>query len=88
MPAYSDLLAADHGGSFRNVSTAPYTPHTPIPQPVSEEEGLAMLDEQAHARLGISGEEFLRRWDAGEYARAEQDRPAVAAVAMLIPLAR
>jgi len=47
-----------------------------------------MLDEQARGRLGVSAEEFLRRWDAGEYAAGEHDRPDVAVVAMLIPLAR
>jgi len=62
--------------------------HTPTPEPVTEQEGSAMLDEQARARLGISGEEFLRRWDAGDYAQPEHDQPAVAKVAMLIPLAR
>lgn len=55
---------------------------------VTESEGFAMLDEQARGRLGVSAEEFLRRWDAGEYAAGEHDRPDVAVVAMLIPLAR
>ena len=30
-------------------------------------EGRALFDRQAKKELGISGEEFLRRWDAGEY---------------------
>ena len=34
---------------------------------LSREEGRAFFDEQARKLLGISGEEFLRRWDAGEY---------------------
>lgn len=67
------------------MSTATYVP---IPEPVTEKEGLAILDEQAHARLGIPGDEFLRRWDAGAYAGPEGDRADVVKVAMLIPLAR
>ncbi len=31
------------------------------------EEAREIFDEQALYELGISGEEFLRRWDAGEY---------------------
>jgi hypothetical protein len=34
---------------------------------LSPEEGRQYFDEQARKRLGISGEEFLRRLDAGEY---------------------
>jgi hypothetical protein len=30
-------------------------------------EGRQLFDDQVRERLGISGEEFLRRWDAGEY---------------------
>lgn len=52
----------------------------------SREEGIEILDRAARQALGISGEEFLRRWDAGEYEESE-DR-AVARVAMLIPFAR
>jgi hypothetical protein len=34
---------------------------------LTPEEGHQFFDEQARRRLGISGEEFLRRLDAGEY---------------------
>ena len=30
---------------------------------VTPEEGLALFDQQARKTLGISGDEFLRRWD-------------------------
>lgn len=33
---------------------------------LTEEEAYDLFDRQAHLALGISGEEFLRRWDAGE----------------------
>jgi hypothetical protein len=53
-------------------------------------EGRAFFDQQAHAQLGISGDEFLRRWDAGELA-AQIDTPewpAIRRLAALIPFAR
>lgn len=52
----------------------------------TQQEGQEMLDRAAQEVLGISGEEFLARWDAGEYAHS--DDPAITRVAMLIPFAR
>ena len=40
-----------------------------------------LLDEAAQDRLGISGEEFLRQWKAGEVV----DTPATIHVAMFLP---
>jgi hypothetical protein len=34
---------------------------------LTPEESRAFFDEMARELLGISGDEFLRRWDAGEY---------------------
>ena len=54
------------------------------------EEGRELFDSQARELLGISGEEFLRRWDAGEY-RDIADKPGnlhIGRLAMLIPFAR
>ncbi len=34
---------------------------------VTPEEGRALFDREAKRLFGISGEEFLRRWDGGEY---------------------
>lgn len=50
------------------------------------QEGQELFDRKAHDLLGISGDEFLRRWDAGEYMEAVD--PNVSAVAVLIPFAR
>lgn len=39
-------------------------------QPIREmtvEESRAFFDDKAHTLLGISGDEFRRRWNAGEY---------------------
>ena len=53
---------------------------------VDKTEGERMLDEEAQRYLHISGEEFIRRWDAGEY-QTDGDRPDVIRVAMLLPFA-
>lgn len=53
-------------------------------------EGLAFFDEQARALLGISGAEYLRRYDAGEYDAGIDDpaRRAAGLLEFLIPFAR
>jgi len=40
---------------------------------LNDEEGREYFDRQAHRLLGISGEEFLRRYDAGEFATPEMN---------------
>jgi hypothetical protein len=35
---------------------------------VTYDEWMAMFDEAVRERLGISGDEFIERWNAGEYA--------------------
>jgi len=70
--------------------TAPSAPAVEPIQFVTAEEGRALFDEQARKLVGISGEEFLRRWDAGEY-RDAIDGPVHGALIhlyMLIPFAR
>lgn len=56
----------------------------------TEEEGLVIFDEQARKELGISGEEFLRRWDAGEYQPVPDTTEGrrVGRLVMLMPFAR
>ena len=54
---------------------------------VSREEGLEIIDRQARRYLGISGEEFLRRWRRGEYG-AHLDQPGVMDLVMLLPFAQ
>lgn len=49
----------------------------------------ALFDKAAQRYMSMSGQEFLARWDAGEYADQDWDRhPGLAQVAMLIPFAR
>lgn len=53
---------------------------------LTEEEGRALLDRVAREYLSMSGEEFICRWDAGEFVGDE--RYEVIRVAILLPFAR
>jgi hypothetical protein len=50
---------------------------------IDEEEGRALVDAMARENLGMSGEEFVRRWNAGDI--PDPDRTEVLVVAMLLP---
>ena len=57
---------------------------------VTPEEDRRMFDEAVRRRLGISGEEFIRRWEAGEYDEVF-DQPGflhIGDLAAMIPFAR
>jgi hypothetical protein len=57
---------------------------------VSIEEGRRIFDRRARLELGISGEEILRRWDAGEYPTPIPDDTEgrkVARLMMMMPIA-
>lgn len=61
-----------------------------LPMPLIElspEEGFALFDRQARRSLQMDGHEFLRRWEAGEFAD-DADRPEVMRVVQLLPFAR
>ena len=49
-------------------------------------EGWALLDRRARYYLGIGGEEFMRRWQAGEY--PDPDGTPVMHVMMALPFVR
>lgn len=54
---------------------------------LTDEEAWEVFDAAARNYLRVSGDEFLRQWDAGKYADPDaQER--VMGVAMLIPLVR
>jgi hypothetical protein len=40
---------------------------------LTREEGLAVLDLQARERLNMPGEEFMRRWQAGDFTEEFKD---------------
>jgi hypothetical protein len=50
------------------------------------EEGRELLDRQARLRLGMSGEQFLRAWDGGEF--GDRDDSDLMGVAMMLPFVR
>lgn len=54
-------------------------------------DGAAVFDRQARRTLNISGNEFMRRWEAGAYRRGEVDPDKASAVrrlVLLLPLVR
>lgn len=53
---------------------------------VTREEGARLFDDVARRFLGMSGPDFLSRWDAGAF--RGDDRNEVYHVAMLIPFGR
>jgi hypothetical protein len=57
---------------------------------VTPEEALALFDRRARQLLHISAEEFLRRWDAGEYRPVPDDAEGrkVGELVMMLPFAR
>jgi len=57
---------------------------------LDDDESHALFDREARRLMGMSGEEFLRRYDAGEF-DAEMDGPrhdVLARMEMLIPFGR
>lgn len=54
---------------------------------LTDEEAFELFDCTVQRYLCISGEEFLSRYDAGEYAEGRQE-PRVETLIMLIPLVR
>lgn len=52
---------------------------------VSRRQGARILDRQARRYLGMSGEEFVRKYHAGELENSH--RPEVIRISMLVPLA-
>jgi hypothetical protein len=56
---------------------------------LSYEEGWKIMDAEARHELGISGEEFVRRWDAGEIDFDDPEtHSAVVSLWMLLPAVR
>jgi hypothetical protein len=53
---------------------------------VTPEEARDIFDREAQSALGISGQDFIRRWDAGEF--NEDTRTEVIRVSSLLPFGR
>jgi hypothetical protein len=58
----------------------------PIVRDLTPEESRAFFDAKARELLGISGEEFVRRWRAGEYDEIADEPPFdIMYLAMFLP---
>ncbi|MBA3389904.1 MAG: hypothetical protein H0U02_11185 [Rubrobacter sp.] len=58
---------------------------------LSREEGRKQFDRQAQRYLKVSGDEFVRCWDAGEYGDPDdrsKNQPEVMRLVMLLPFVR
>ena len=56
---------------------------------LTKEEAWELFDQQTQAWLGISGEEFIRRYHAGEFTDEQLDRdPDIAYLAMKLSVVR
>ena len=57
---------------------------------LDEQFGQEFLDQQARRLVGMTGDEFLRRWEAGEFDNNlhDPDHPEIADIAALIPFVR
>lgn len=69
------------------IDTHPVAPNAFDPSKVREltiEEGWELLDTRARRVLGISAEEFIRKWDAGEFGDPD-DVPGIWDVGGLLP---
>ncbi len=53
---------------------------------LSPDEARKAFDAEARLYLGMSGEEFIAKWDAGEF--QDPDQPNIIHVALLLPLVR
>lgn len=70
------------------MTTRAGTKHEPIRE-LSADEGRALLDRAARRYLDMSGESFIRAWEAGEIdADDPRTHSAVMRVAMLVPCRR
>lgn len=65
----------------------PARPREPTPHRLSRRERRALFDRLARRYLHMSGDEFIRAWDAGAFSD-DPDRPEVMRVAMLIDFGR
>jgi hypothetical protein len=54
---------------------------------LTREESRAILDQQARRYFHMSGEEFIRAWESGQF-DDDPDRPYLMRVAMLVPFAK
>jgi hypothetical protein len=74
------------------MATTTKPPTQPSPTVLPPDEARALFDRQARRLVGLSGEEFLAKWDAGEYRDRDLDATPegrkIAHLVLLIPFGR
>ena len=81
------MLEPSFGQEIFAVALPADTPNVEHPE-LTLEEGPQIFDRAARRRFGMSGEEFLHRWDAGEFRENPDDSLDLMHVLMLLPLVR
>lgn len=61
------VATKERRGVVRAPRRNPWRDSIPGVHIASKQEGLRLFDHQARKTLGISGEEFLARWDRGDF---------------------
>jgi hypothetical protein len=56
-------------------------------QELTEKQSWKLFDRPVHYYLGVSGEEFVARWESGQY-KGSASGPGRMSVVMLLPFAR
>ncbi len=81
------VATKERRGAVRRLRRESWRDSIPGVHIASEQEGRRLFDHQARKTLGISGEEFLAKWDRGEFRRIENPTEArkVRRMASLIP---
>lgn len=59
----------------------------PLVHEATREEGWEILERQARKRLRLSAQEYIDRWDSGEFVNGEEHSEALR-VAMFLPFVR
>ena len=79
------MVTKKHGHPKHHENTRPEDLNAPAHE-LTHEEGWEWFDREARARLGMSGEEFLRAWDAGEIDPLDPERHSdIVGQLMLLP---
>jgi hypothetical protein len=73
--------------SLRQSITTPGAQSEMNVKELTDDGAFDLFDQTAPDLLNISGDEFLRRWDAGEYAEGRQE-PRIETMVIVLPLIR
>lgn len=85
--SYNALEPSGHIAEHLGGLAVAQTTAVPTYRELTREEARDLFDELARHHLNMTGEEFLRAWDAGQI-QLEPERPAVMEVVFHLPLVR